>query len=267
MMGGTLEVSFTAEGAMNVDILPDYTLSYYDDGSYRDADNTMLFKLVEEENGGTYFYQMTYSPIPGFPPLATSSYAAEKLPENETSNEVWTAWERIDGQVFLMLNEVYSSQIYLRQPMTTIPVQRNSYGYIYGLKIVDEFTLMPVTNIPGTGSRDYQSLTVSRSDGKTYLSAGGYLMMSSSDLVDIHVGKGARCTIQADGYARWYSIGAAAGKTMSITSPETSNFYVYDTEGSVIGSSIFGLSTVTLPEDGYIAFIGDIGDRFVIDIA
>ena len=70
-------------------------------------------------------------------------------------------------------------------------------------------------------------------------------------------------TIQADGYARWYQVGDAAGKTMTVQVPENSGFWVYDGNGQVTASSVlWGDTTVTLPEDGTIVFAGDPGARF-----
>ena len=70
-------------------------------------------------------------------------------------------------------------------------------------------------------------------------------------------------TLEENGYARWYQVGDAAGKTMTVQVPENSGFWVYDGNGQVTASSVlWGDTTVTLPEDGTIVFAGDPGARF-----
>lgn len=262
MMGGTIQIDITDEGMTMMGM----QLKYYNDGSYRDDDGAMMFKLVEEDNGRVYLYQKAYMQIPGFPPLVTSDYAAELLTANETADSYWDAWEQINGLYFFMLNEGYTSQLYLYQPFTTVPVERDELGYIYGLKIADSAHAVPVVQTPGAGSRDYQSLTVIRSQTGTYLMANDYLMLGGNDISTVYSGTNARCTIQADGYARWYSVGGSSGKQMTVASPETSNFYIYDASGIVVASSIFGDTGCTLPEGGYMVFLGDAGDQFLITI-
>ena len=69
-------------------------------------------------------------------------------------------------------------------------------------------------------------------------------------------------TIQPDGYARWYQVGTAAGKAMTVQVPENGGFWVYDKNGQVTASSVLGSSgAVTLPEGGLVVFAGDAGAR------
>ena len=76
-------------------------------------------------------------------------------------------------------------------------------------------------------------------------------------------GGSARCTIQPDGYARWYKIGGAAGKTMAVQMPEDAGFWVYDKDWNVTASSVLGSGgSVELPEGGMVVFAGDPGAQF-----
>ena len=72
------------------------------------------------------------------------------------------------------------------------------------------------------------------------------------------------CTIQPDGYARWYRVGdAAAGKTMTVDFPENAGFWVYDSHSQLLASSVLWDSrSVELPEDSLVVFAGDPGARF-----
>ena len=108
---------------------------------------------------------------------------------------------------------------------------------------------------------DYQ---LEERDGVLWINAKGSLYMDAAAAPTLFTGSGASyTTIQADGYARWYQVGDAAGKTMTVQVPENSGFWVYDGNGQVTASSVlWGDTTVTLPEDGTIVFAGDPGARF-----
>ena len=122
--------------------------------------------------------------------------------------------------------------------------------------------------LPGTGSRngaDYQMVTV---DGGEYLKAGDYLCAPASGLTALYAGAGAYCTVLEEGYARWYSVGDLAGKTLSVTLPEAGGFTVYDANGIATASSVaYGDSSAVLPEGGWIVFAGEPGARFYLSLA
>ena len=92
------------------------------------------------------------------------------------------------------------------------------------------------------------------------------LSMEESAVPELSTGKdnAAACTIQPDGYARWYKVGdKAAGKTLSVQVPKDAGFWAYDAAGNVVGSSLLWKDTpVELPEDGLIVFAGNPGAKF-----
>ncbi len=50
---------------------------------------------------------------------------------------------------------------------------------------------------------------------------------------------------------------------MTIEVPENAGFWVYDKDLQLVASSVlWGDTTVTLPEDGYVAFMGEPGAQF-----
>ena len=62
-------------------------------------------------------------------------------------------------------------------------------------------------------------------------------------------------------------MGSAAGLTIQVEIEGNGGFYVYDGTGSLAASSVvWGDSTVTLPENGVIAFAGDAGARFHLSV-
>lgn len=72
------------------------------------------------------------------------------------------------------------------------------------------------------------------------------------------------CTIQPDGYARWYKVeDNADGKTMTVRMPENAGFWVYDAKGTITASSVLWDSdSVKLSKGGLVVFAGDPGAKF-----
>ncbi len=131
--------------------------------------------------------------------------------------------------------------------------------------ITDSSNAVPVGKIPGTGSRDWQNVSIVKDGDMTFCKVGEYLFQMEDSISSIYNGD-AYCTVQTTGYARWYTIGEAAGETMAVTLPPNGQFYVYDENGVVVDSSIFGDAQAVLPDTGWISFIGDPGQVFDISM-
>ena len=247
--------------------VPDQTLTYYSDGSFRDVNNTVAVKLVRESNGYTYLYQQSYAPLPGLGVLPTSDYLMVKMPENSISAETQAAWDTLIAQSAVPLAEKYTSQLYLAlsdsaEAAALQQGARNVPGYVGGYRIASPTEL--VYDLPI--GRDANNITA---EG-TLLWIGNAPYLMDSGLKNLFTGTGASySTIQSDGYARWYTVGEKdAGKTMTVTLPENAGFYVYDAKGSVVASSLlWGDRSVKLPEGGLMVFTGDIGARFHLSFA
>ena len=272
LYGSTVANPFTlniaTDGTLTSDeLLPDMSFQYQSDGSYRDAGNSLLLKPLTEKDGNVYLYEKTFVTIPGFVPLVASDYAAQQLPPRSVADFVWTVWMQSTQQYFFLTNERHTSQMYLMQGITALPVMPNDYGYAYGYAVMDESTLAPVVVTPGMSSRDYQIIKLVNQDGKLYLKINDQLYLAQSHISDLYPGKNVACTIQPNGHARWYTIGEdSAGEIMSVTTPETGYFYVYDAYGQVVASSLFGDSSAALPQGGYIVFAGEAADQFKITV-
>ena len=265
------QVEIGEDGTMTLSYLnyptsmPAQTFTYYSDGSFRDATGTSYISFVQESNGQTYLYQRAVSPLPGLGALPTSSYAAVKLPENELSPEVAAAWGGISTIGILPMDEPYNSQVYLAlADSSTTEIPESVPGYIGSARIVDETTARSEIQVPGVGSRDGIDYQLEYRDGVLWIDAKGSLYMDAAAAPALFTGSGTSySTVQEDGYARWYQVGGAAGKTMTVQVPEDAGFWVYDAAGQVTASSVlWGDTSVTLPEGGAIAFVGDPGARF-----
>lgn len=271
-----VKVTVTADGKltlhqMSMSGIPDQTLTYYSDGSFRDTSNSAAVKLVKESNGSTYLYQQSYAPVPGLGVVSTSDYLLVKMPENPISAETQAAWDALASTSAVPLGEKYSSQMYLAlsdaavsAAVTSALTQDAEYvpGYIGGERIVSPTELtydLPI-------GRDAGSVTV---DGDL-LWVNGAPYQTEGSLKNISTKNGGSCaTIQSTGYARWFRVGDGdTGKTMTVTVPKNAGFYVYDGTGKITASSyLWGDTSVRLPEGGLIVFSGDSGARFQLKFA
>lgn len=135
-------------------------------------------------------------------------------------------------------------------------------------QIVDGNTAVPVLQIPGVGSRDSGTVSMVEQYGVEYISLNGGLYMDVTAVPAVYAGPLSYCLIHEDGAARWFSAGEAAGKTMTVTVPENGGFCVYNADMTLAASSwIYGDTTVTLPEGGWMVFAGDVGSQFTIALS
>ena len=260
-------VTVTTDGVLSTGGAPLY---YYNDGSFRDENQIVMVKFVEEDNGQIYLWQKAYTSIPGLGEQPSSSYIYMKLPENPVSPEEQAAWDVRSGKLFLALNLKYTNINYpLALPvaaLATDPV--NMPGYMVFDRIVGANRAEGAALIPGLYGRDWQNITVTERDGAEYLSLMGALYVDGSSIETLYGGASSWSTIQPDGYARWYQIdGTSAGKRMTVQVPEAGGFAVYDATGvNVAASWAWGDTSAVLPEGGWVVFSGEPGTRFVLSL-
>ena len=241
-------------------------LVYYSDGSFRDADNTVRYRFVTEENGRTYLYEQTYTVLPGLPAVCSANYALERMEDNPLTDKVAQAWAQRGQKAYLIVNEDYRAETYVTSSLfASLGLMDEMPGYAANCRIVDENHAQAYLTLPGTGSRNASDLTFTVENGVEYLQFGEYRCMDAFAAPALYTGAGATLTIQADGYARWCQVGSSAGKTIRVDITGAGGFTVYDVSGLVTASSVaWGDSTVTLPEGGWIVFAGDAGTRFTL---
>lgn len=264
---GTLTMSYPA-----MPDFPSQKFFYHDDGTFRDERGVSALRLVKEDNGQTYLYQWAFADLSGLGYLPTSNYAAMRLPENNIDPALQEKWNAMMGGAVLPMNERYSSQVYAAmgallqvEPGDAI---KSAPGYIGSLRIVDETHARYELQIPGTGGRDGSDMELRR-DGKGALwfyQSNGSVYMDMNAVPALSTGSEgkAACTIQPDGFARWYKVGDnAAGKTMTVQMPKDAGFWVYDAKGRIVASSVLWDDvSAKLSKGGLIAFAGDPGARF-----
>ena len=254
-------VTFTAVAALGGRSMD---LTYYSDGSFRDADNAVRYRFVTEDNGRTYLYEQAYTVLPGLPATGVAQYALERLEDNPLSPPVEEAWQARSQKLYLILNEDYRGETYVTSSLfASLGMLPELPGYAANCRIVDETHARARLTLPGTGSRNGADLTFSVENGVEYLQFGDYRCMDAAAAPALYTGPGAALSIQADGYARWCRVGAAAGKTLQVARTGEGGFTVYDASGLVTASSVaWGDTSAVLPEGGWVVFAGEPGTRF-----
>ena len=245
--------------------VPDQVFTYHSDGTFRDATGAASVSFVQEDNGETYLYQKGAADLPGLGALPVSNYFAVKLAENPIDPKLQAAWDKIQTMSILPMDEPYNSQAYLAlADAAAAEIPETIPGYIGPDRIVDETTAEFAIQLPGSGGRDGMDFHLEERDGVTWIESRGSWYQDAAAAPAIFTGSGtAYTTVQPDGYARWYQVGPAAGKTMTVQLPENAGFWVYGADGQLTASSVlWGDTAAKLPEGGSIVFAGDPGARF-----
>ncbi|OPA73660.1 serine hydrolase [Paenibacillus selenitireducens] len=243
--------------------------TYTADGSFVNDEGTEKLKFVVEKNGNAYLWSRSYISVPGLGQLAFSEYNAEKLELSELSQDIAAAWEKREGKKYYLVNEKYTSTVYLNaSPIIPFHALSEVTGYVSNNKIIAADKAVNQLQIPGMAGRDTMEINFFTKNGIEYFTAVGNLYVSEEIVKPLHSGTQSSTTIQADGYAKWYSVPAAAkGKVMTVKMPSNGAFAVYDQAGICMNHTVVsGKNQVVLPENGSIVFAGDAGSKFEISL-
>ncbi|MEK3708348.1 serine hydrolase domain-containing protein [Paenibacillus sp. FSL R7-0198] len=261
-------------GKMNVSALtapnnPAQVYTYTADGTFVNDKGTEKLKFVTEQNGRTYLWSRSYVSLPGLGQLAFSEYTAEKLKANELSQDITASWEQREGKRYYVVNQKYTSTVYLHSsPILSFHMNEETPGYVTNSKIIGANEAVTELQIPGMAGRDTKEIYFTEKNGVEYIEAVGSVYASEEIVQPLYSGKQSLATIQADGYARWFSIPATVkGKVMTVKMPATGAFAVYDQKGICINHTVVsGQNEVVLPENGRIVFAGDVDSTFEISL-
>lgn len=260
------------ELSITVPMVPDYPAEKYvytADGTFVSADGSTKVSFVKEKNDRLYLWVRQYVTIPGLGQMALSHYTAEKMEANPLSKETAAAWAKREGETFYPLNEKFTSLMYfITKPTVEINSKSGLEGYMIDKKIIDQDTAVSQHQVPAIGSRDTAEFRFYKEKGVEYLEGAGSLFVSGKNVKPLYKGKKSTVTLQADGYAKWYTVPKQAeGKTMTVTLPAQGAFAVYDEKGAVVNYSIVsGSNEVKLPANGAVVFAGAPGSAFGITL-
>lgn len=244
---------------------PDQKFIYTKDGTFVDEDGSTKVSFVKESNGRTYLWMSQYSSLPELGQFAFSEYKAEKLEVAALNKQTADAWAKREGKLYYPVSEKFSSITYMNMIRPTI---QTSEGYFKGMKITGPNTAGSQHQIPGIAGRDTFDILFYAKEGIEYFNAAGTLYMSEDGVKPLYKGKSSIATIQADGYARWFSVPeTAAGKKMVVKMPAKGAFMVYDETGALVNNTVISSKNeVVLPIKGNIVFAGNAGASFGITL-
>ncbi|MGG4033208.1 serine hydrolase [Paenibacillus cisolokensis] len=269
----SIRADLSEDGELSLSIiqLPDYPAEKYfytADGSFMSGDGSTKVEFVTEKNGRTYIWVRSYATIPGLGQTALSYYAAEKLEPRDVPARTAAAWKQRDGSKYYVVNEKYTSAAYLQAPILPIDLTGGLPGYWADRQLTGPDSAASNVQIPGMSGRDIMEFSFANQGGTEYVEAGGSIFVHEKAVKPLYAGKKSAATIQANGYAKWYTVpDKAAGKTLTVKLPKNGAFVVYDGNGAVIEfSTITGNNKVVLPKDGVIVFAGDAGARFELSL-
>lgn len=245
--------------------------NYVGGGIFQRTDNTLRLEFREESNGKTYLWGYGYGVLKDLGPVASSDYVAEKLPDNPLDDAALAAWQARGSKIYLLVNEKYTSQSYASSlPLAAVNMTPGLPGYIAGARVVDSNTAVNAITTPGSAGRDAHAFRIFKEDGVEYLAqASGTVCIDAASLQPLYAGGASYCTIQPNGYTRWYTVPEnAAGLYMDVAIPPNAGLAVYDANGICLSSTAGGeAGRIQLPQGGYIALIGEAGARFAISLA
>lgn len=238
----------------------------------------------EEKDGKIFIRTDLFTVYPGLGTYrglgnaAESMYAGEKMEENPISDSVQQSWDELSQTFFVKYNEKWTSQDY-ESPFYRVVTDEEFPGYILAKnsegaraeKLTDEDHAVFFTSIPSSANRDLFDIEITRQT---------YADKTSADSLDLS--NGARCRsvdslplFSADiteislhsSEAAWYRVGEdMSGKSIVVERSDNSSVFVYNKFRELLYSTHIkdAVDTVDLPPDGYIAFIGETGDRVEI---
>lgn len=267
----TINIDITEGGVMSItsEQSPDNPAQIYEysaDGTFRSADGTVMISLVTKENGRTYLWIRQYASLPGIGQTAVSVYNAEKLQPQDLPTKTIKAWIQRDGKKYFLLNEKYTSLVYLVLPPIQLNVSKQLPGYVLDKRITGPNTAVSELQIPGMNGRDLSGYTFFTQEGVEYLESGGRILVNEDAVKPINVAKKSIVTIPPSGFAQWYTMSDKdGGKTVKVSMSSNASFAVYDEKGTCIYFSVIGdKDQVELPAGGSIVFAGDAGTKFEI---
>lgn len=262
------KIEITKKGELSLPLKPGEKYVYTADGSFINEKGTSKLNFVTEKNGKTYLRESKYELSPGLEQIAMNNYLAEKLEDNVLPKKTAAAWAKREDGKFYLVNEKFSSMIYLGIliPLTT-QITLNE-GYWDSKQITGPNTAKHQLQIPVMGGRDTAEARFYTEDGNEYMEMAGFLYVSESKVKPLDAGQSSKVKLQANGHAKWFTIPqAAAGKTMTVALPSKSSFAVYDEKGVSINFTVAsGNNKVKLPKNGTVVFAGAPNSEFTVTL-
>lgn len=268
--GDMMKISMKDDGILSISSLvapvPAQTFYYTGDGKFYYTDGSYYITFEKAANGNTYLYHNGYASLPDLGQVKTAGYLGEKLTDNQVPGDIYKVWQNRSGKTYFLVSEKYSSELYaFSTPFTKLEVLKGINGYWMNTAISDKDAARSPINIPENYGRDLTDYTFFK-EGKTeYLKISSGIYISSDSIKPLSKSS-KKYTIADNGYASWYSIDSKTGsKKVTISVPKAGAYGIYNEDGICLAHSYIKKDKViTLPEKGYIVFVGNTGSNFLV---
>ncbi len=247
--------------------VPAQKFVYTGENTFTGEDGSVTVTLVEMADGEKYAQVKMFVTLPGAGQFAYALLESQRIPPQIPSPKTAAAWRGKEGNKYYMINEKASSQFYLL-PGVYATIRLNgdfSNGYAFGgSKIRDESTAVNTLKY----FRDVPDIKLFTSNGAEYLQSKSFIYINEKNIPALPDAESTTCTIEPDGFARYYRIGEQmGGRRMTVKIPDGAAYIVYDENDACVNfTSASGNNATVLPANGKVAFIGKTGDGFEIRI-
>ena len=264
---------------IDITIKPNGELEYYDpitnernvyhhtySGYFMSDTGNKGLKFVEEKNGVTYLEVKSYDLYRGLGQKPSCQYVGQKIDKNYLSESVAKAWEKRNMKSYLLVNDKYSSMMYVTNGAHKI--YQNEDGYVIGDRIVDENYCEAIAKLPGLDGKEVMDYKFYTKDGVEYVDFGGASTAVSIDGIAELDPNMNEIIIDDNGYTKWFKVPSSlVGKVLNVDSSDQTAFLVYDKSGKCVNDSyVSKKSQAALSEGDIVGFAGGKGEKFNINI-
>ncbi|QOS79119.1 beta-lactamase family protein [Paenibacillus sp. JNUCC31] len=251
--------------ALQGGLIPEQKYVYTGEGQFTSSDGSVKVRFEKERNDKVYVNVQANITLPGLGQTVMNTYDYQKLEQNPLDVTTKAKWEARNGSKYYALDEKITSIFYLLPSMLikNLSVDTEN-GYTNGTKVIDPNNAKNVVEIPVMNGRDAFDLQLHTKNGAEVLIQDGQEYIAEDAITPIFGGKTGVTTIPSNGQARWYAIDSrSANKSLTVDSPESGGYAVYNDKGEVVHFSVATHQQSTqLPKGGYIVFGGEAGDSF-----
>lgn len=247
--------------------IPETELFYTINDDFATPDGSARIRFVQESNGKLYMQQDSFSSLPLLGQTVSYDYVAEKMPQNEISNEAWSIWTNRNGKSYYLVDEPYNSILYVQNIIAQFEVLEELKGYYSIDAIQDGNFAMAVLQIPGAVGRDQSDVRFYKKGNTEYVEIGGNHFVSETAVKELPTKNGSQIKIGRNGESKWYRVSSKAeGTTLTVKMPKNASFTVYDKTGNLIlCSQISNQKTIKLSKGDQITFVGAKNANFTLN--
>ena len=225
-----------------------------------------------------YLIAQIHEQLPGLGTTAMAMPLAEKLENNDVPLAATEAWASGNEKEYLLVSEKYSSAQYLGHAVAKTLVDDRAYGYVgmgiyrgsgasFSLaKITDGTTASGFQSTPTMTGRDTNDLSITRRNGVEYLGINHFQYINAAAAHAL-ANMGSAVVIGSE--TVWVDIGSdMGGRVLHITTPPNGAWFAYDAKMNCVATSLEDKLryTIILPQDGRLAFAGDAGAAFALEM-